>query len=431
MRAYLKSYFEHFSNNVPTLKLVIFQLCRWFFISAIIGVLIGAAAAFFLVSLEWAGGYRESNRWIILLLPFGGLAIGYCYERWGKKVEAGNNLLIETIHKPQARIPLRMLPMVYLGTIVTHLFGGSAGREGTALQMAGSIADQFSRPFKLEAADRSVLIIAAIAGGFSAVFGTPLAGAVFALEVFFVGKVSYRALFPALCTALIADLCARLLNASHTHYTVGNIPELNFINLLYVIISGVAFGLCASTFSNSLHTFSADVKKTIKNAPLRPFIGGVIIAILIITFNLYSYSGLGISTIVDSFQAPSAPASFILKIALTILTLGFGFKGGEVTPLFFIGATFASALSSIIPLPVGLMAAMGFVAVFAGATNTPLACTLMAIELFGAEGASYFALACVTAYLSSGSSGIYNKQLGRNDKISAILDQNAAKAQDL
>lgn len=389
----------------------ILYLFKWLLICSVIGVCIGSASAGFLQSLDWVSNYRENHLWIIAGLPLGGLTIGLLYHYYGKEVAAGNNLLIDTIINPQKTIPFYMAPFVYVGTMVTHLLGGSAGREGTALQMAGAIADQFSKPLKLSADERKTLIIAAIAAGFGSVFGTPLAGAVFGLEVFLIGRLSYTAIFPAFTAAIIADLVTKLWKTAHTPYHIDFVPAISPLYIVYAIIAGLAFGLCAALFSKTLHFTSSIFKNNIAFPPLRPLVGGIIVALAIFAIGTTKYIGLGIPTIVSSFNQHLPSYDFALKMAFTIVTLAAGFKGGEVTPLFFIGAVLGNALAYFIPLPLGLLAGMGFVAVFAGATNTPLACTLMAMELFGSECGVYVAIACVVSYLLSGNTGIYTNQM--------------------
>lgn len=388
----------------------IVYLFKWIFLCSIIGVIVGSASAGFLISLEWITQYREANMWLIALMPLAGLGIGLLYHYYGKSVEAGNNLLIDSIHYPDRIIPFRMAPFVYLGTMVTHLFGGSAGREGTALQMAGGIMDPIGRWLRLEDEDRRVFLIAAVAAGFGAVFGTPLAGAVFSMEFSLTGRMRYNAIFPAFLAAIIANYVTILWPAQHTHYSITSIPAVNPVNLIYSLLAGIVFGLCALLFTKFMHGLTAFFKSKISYPPLRPVVGGIIVALAVYALGTTHYIGLGIPTIVDSFINVQPFYVFGLKIALTVLTLSAGFKGGEVTPLFFIGATFGSALSCCIPLPTALLAGMGFVAVFAGATNTPLACMLMGIELFGVESGVYIAIACVVAYLVSGHNSIYGKQ---------------------
>lgn len=389
---------------------------KWIFICGLVGIFSGSASAFFLVALEWVTKLREHNNWIVWLLPMGGLLIGLGYHYFGATVVKGNNLLLEEYENPQKTIPLKMAPLVLIGTLVTHLFGGSAGREGTAVQMGGAIADQFTGLFKLDASDRKTIIILGISAGFASVFGTPLAGALFALEVLYFSKISHKSIALSFLAAYIAYFTVEFWEVKHTVYSVSSVPGMTFKTLSWVIPAGVLFGLAAMLFSRSAHFWGALFSKTIKYPPLRPFIGGTLLVLAIYAIGTTKYIGLGVPLIVDAFSTPNAPHDFLFKILFTGFTLGAGFKGGEVTPLFFVGATLGSALSLFVPLPIGLLAGMGFVAVFSGATHTPIACTVMGMELFGMQSGMFIGIACLTAYFSSGSVGIYHAQIVKGAK---------------
>jgi H+/Cl- antiporter ClcA len=409
--------------NLENAKKIMLVTLKWIFICVMTGIFSGSASAFFLVALDWVTQYREHNNWMIWLLPIGGLIIGLLYYYWGESVAKGNNLLLEEYENPQKIIPLKMAPLVLFSTLITHLFGGSSGREGTAVQMGGAIADQFTRLSsraqsrdKLDTTDRKTLIILGISAGFASVFGTPLAGALFALEVLYFSKINYKSISLSFLTAYIAYFTVEFWHVKHTHYSIPIIPEISFTVLFWIIPVSIIFGLSAMLFSRSTHFWGALFSKTISYPPLRPFIGGIILALAIYFVGTTKYIGLGVPIIVDSFSNPNASYDFLLKILFTGFTLGAGFKGGEVTPLFFVGATLGSALSVVVPLPIALLAGMGFVAVFSGATHTPIACTVMGMELFGIESGVFIGIACVIAYFSSGSVGIYNAQIVKGAK---------------
>ena len=404
------------------------HLIRWSLLVLPVSVAVGSMVALFLWLLESATQIRQANLWLITLLPLAGVGIYWLYRRWGKHSEAGNNLIMDEIHAPGGGIPFRMAPLVLVTTIITHLFGGSAGREGTAVQMGGSVADYFAKKFGLRHEDKRILLMSGMAAGFGAVFGTPLTGAIFALEVLAVGRIKYDALMPCLIASLLADIVCSSFPIHHTHYSIGYSAKqamgaLSFIHfdlvlLLQVLIAGACFGLASFAFAELSHSIKALSQRWIARKWLVPVVGGLLVLGISGLLGTTDYLGLGVSapheggvSIVSAFSAGGADSfSWLWKLLLTAITLSMGFKGGEVTPLFFIGATLGNTLAMLLGAPVDLFAGLGFIAVFAGATNTPLACTMMGIELFGSENTIYFGIACFTAYYFSGHTGIYTSQ---------------------
>ncbi len=387
------------------------HLLRWVVLGSLVGVLAGISSAVFLTALTWATETFDEHGRLLYLLPLAGLAIGCAYHYGGGRSVEGNNLILDEIHEPKAWVPRRMAPMVLIGTIVTHLFGGSAGREGTAIQMSGSLTDAATRILRLDAPDRRIMLITAIAGGFGSVFGVPVAGAVFALEVQSIGRLRYEALVPSLTASVVGDLVVRALDVHHAPVPALGEIDLSGGLLVKVAVAGAVFGLVSTVFSRLTHGIKQRFARHVGWAPARPVIGGVLVIALTLAVGNHAYNGLSLGLIELSLHGEHVPTwGFALKILFTAVTLGSGFVGGEVTPLFVIGATLGATLAGVLGAPVPLLAALGFVAVFAGAANTPLACTIMGAELFGSGAMPYFAVACVVSYVCSSHRGIYTAQ---------------------
>ena len=400
---------------------------KWLLLTLPIGLSVGSACAFFLWSLDTVTHLRWNYPWLLFLLPVAGLAIGLLYHWLGRSVESGNNLIMEQIHEPGGGVPTRMAPLILIGTVVTHLFGGSAGREGTAIQMGGSIAGGFSKLFRLNSTDLRTMLMTGVAAGFGGVFGTPIAGTVFALEVLAVGRMSYESLIPCLMAAILSDWVCSAWGIHHTQYHLADLVNSGLFPteaapywLLFgkVLVAAVAFGLASVLFAELTHGWQRIFQWISPRPYFRPILGGGLVIALVYLTGTRDFLGLGVVgqypdsvSILSSFHAGGAHTwSWWWKILFTAITLGSGFKGGEVTPLFFVGAALGNALAVALGAPPALFAAIGFVAVFAGATNTPLACTIMAIELFGPTYVIYYAIGCFLAYLFSGHSGIYLSQ---------------------
>jgi H+/Cl- antiporter ClcA len=397
-------------SPVPAPRPFATELLTYGALALIVAVMAGSASALFLRVLDQVSATFQAHPQLIWGLPLAGAATAWVYRVWGREVEGGNNLLIEEIHQTRRVVPARMAPLILLATWVSHLFGASVGREGTAVQMGGALADQLTHWLRLDAHRRRVVLQAGVAAGFSAVFGTPLAGAVFALEVITRGRLAHEALWPCLVAAVAADQVCAAWGIHHERTAVAAWMGWSPASLGAVLLTGLACGLMAWVFARVAHDGSAALQRALPDARLRAGIGGLVFAAAIALSGGWAYTGLGTAGIEAALSGGALPWDFVAKAAATLWCLSFGFKGGEVTPLFFIGATLGGALEGPLHMPAGSLSALGFVAVFAGAAKTPLACTLMAMELFGASLGVPAALACALAFVASGRSGIYKAQ---------------------
>jgi H+/Cl- antiporter ClcA len=385
------------------------KLGIWTCVIAGTGMIVGSSAAAFLFMLELATQTREGNPWLIYYLPLIGLIVSWLYLKINPTLSNGNESILKTYLQDAGtnnKIALALAPLVFIGTILTHLGGGSAGREGTAVQMGASISYQFNRWTNLNAKEQRLLLCIGVSAGFGAVFGTPIAASIFALEFFSFKKTDWRFIIPTLLTALVADWTTTQWGIQHAHYQIVPFHTISFQDIGRIGIAGMLFGLVAAFYiwtSDSL----TNLFSRIKYQPLRAFIGGAILTLFFIMTAQEKMMGLGLSTIADAFIHQQGQWDFLIKLLLTCFALSAGFKGGEVTPLFFIGAVLGSSLISFIPLPISLLAGLGLIAVFAGATHCLLSSIVLGIELFGIEFALPIIIASAIAYLFSGSKNIY------------------------
>lgn len=382
------------------------------FLSALIliGFFAGIGTSVFLHTLDFVTKLRQQHLFLILFLPLGGFLSTYLYGKFGGSSSQGSHLIIEEIHNPKERIPLRMAPFVLLGTLITHVFGGSAGREGTAVQIGGAFAEKVGEITKLSGHQRRRLLIGGISAGFGSALGAPWAGMFFGSEVIHGGKIENKTLFESGVVSWIAYLVTELFKSPHSHYPNFIINQSIFHLFMLAIFSGVLFGLVAFIFSQTMH-FCESLMGKIKISPSwKTFFGGSFIVISFIVMQNFKFAGLGLEFIQEAFHSPAYFTDVIGKILFTNVTLASGFKGGEFVPLIFIGSHAGSFLSSFFPQDVLFLSALGCCAVFAGASNAPVTSMIMACEFFGWSILPFALIACFVSYLFSGNKGIYKTQ---------------------
>jgi H+/Cl- antiporter ClcA len=380
-------------------------------LAAIVGVVCGAASALFLGLLERATHVRLAHESLVFALPFAGFVIGTLYERYGANVRGGTNLVIDALADGGPQVPPRMAPMVLVGTILTHLFGGSAGREGTAVQMGASLADTLAYRLRLDAEERRELLAAGVAGGFGSVFGTPLAGTVFAMEFVVIGRFQVRLALPALVAASVGDLTTRGLGIVHGAPPAPTSPALDGLTFLNFAWLAVGIALASWAFIELTHAIKHRLTSLVPKLGQRMLVGGLALVVLWRLTGSSDELGLSIPALERALTGESTPPwVFARKLAFTALTLGSGFLGGEVTPLFVIGATMGSALAHPLGLPPALAAAIGMAGLFGASANTPIAVIVMAGELFGFAIVPWAAPVIVLARLLKGRRSIYAAQ---------------------
>jgi len=383
---------------------------KWIIFSILSGLIIGPIGSAFYYCVKTVTAMRLEHSWYIYLLPFGGILIVGLYRLLKDEHDTGTNLVLSAIHSEE-EVPLRMAPLIFITTLITHLFGGSAGREGAALQLGGSIGGSLGRLFHFNEKDKHVMIMCGMSAAFSSLFGTPMAAAIFSIEVVSVGIMHYSALVPCVISALVAKNVASFLGITADTFSISNLPVFSIkyaalISLLAILCAAVSIFFCIM-----LHQTESLYQKIFKNRYLRAFIGGCILVVITLLVGNQTYNGSGIVTIERCFLGEEvSPWAFLLKIIFTALTIAAGFKGGEIVPSFFIGGTFGYLFGNLMGLSPSLCTAIGMTSVFCGVTNCPITSLLMSFELFGYEGMPFFLLAVALSYMLSGYYGLYLNQ---------------------
>ena len=392
-------------------------MIKWTIMGLVIGACCGVIGSAFHIGVHHATELRAEHPWLLWCLPLAGLGIVGFYKL--TKVEGkGTNSIIDQVHLGKG-LPFFLLPAIFLGTILTHLCGGSAGREGAALQMGGTIGFHTGRLLRLDDRDLRVATLAGMAAFFSALFGTPLAATVFAMMVISIGIMYDVAFIPCLTAALTAYGVSLTMGVEPTRFTVA-MPELEGWMLVRVAVLAALCAVVSTVFCNVIHIVEHQMDHRIKNSWARAVIGGVAVIALTYLCGTTDYNGAGMEVVTAAVEGGVArPEAFLLKMLFTAVTLAAGYKGGEVVPSFFVGATFGCVAGPFLGIPAGFAAALGLVAVFCGATNCPLASIILAVELFGDGGMLYFALACGLSYMLSGYNGLYSSQTILYSKLKA------------
>ena len=385
------------------------RFMKWIVLSCIVGCIVGGIGTLFSFGVQLATQCRTANSWLVWLLPVGGVVIVFCYKVLKMADDKGTNTILESI-RSQEHLSVKMAPLIFVSTIITHLFGGSAGREGAALQLGGSLGYQIGKWFHLDEKDLRIITMCGMSAGFSALFRTPLTAAVFSMEVVSVGVMYYSALVPCVLAAIIGYSISGCFGMAAPTYVILGIPSLSILPVLQVILLAALCACISALFCIALHKSGAIYQKYIKNQYLRIVVGGVLVIALAYLFRTTDYLGAGMNIIQDAMTVHTRPEAFLLKVIFTVITLGAGFKGGEIVPAFFVGATFGNTVGGLLGLNPSLGGAIGLMAVFCGVVNCPITAFIISLELFGMEGASYFLIAAAVSYMLSGYYGLYSNQ---------------------
>lgn len=402
MNAYIKHKIAHNSHRALV-------SVKWVIFSILVGTIVGLCGSAFYFGMSYVTFLRTAHSWLILLLPAGGLVIVGLYHLFHDEKDTGTNLVISAIHSGD-ELPFRMAPLIFVSTLITHLFGGSAGREGAALQMGGSIGNALGRLFRFDEKDKHVMIMCGMSAAFSALFGTPMAAAIFPMEMVSVGVMYYIALVPCVISSLVAHGIAVSFGVSNELFLIGEIPAFGILSSVKISVLAILCALVSILFCVILHQTGHLYKKLFKNPYLRVFAGGCLIVLLTCLVGSQSYNGTGINIIENCINGTVRPEAFLLKMIFTALTLGAGYKGGEIVPSFFTGAAFGCLFGNLLGFSPTLCTAVGMTSVFCGVTNSPITSLLISFELFGYDGMPYFLLATAFSYMLSGYFGLYHSQ---------------------
>ena len=403
MKEIIKHKLKHNLNRART-------SVKWVVFSILSGSVIGTVGTLFHFALSFVTLVREKNPWLIWLLPVGGLLIVGAYQLLHNEKDTGTNLVLSAIQSGD-RLPLRMAPLIFLSTLITHLFGGSAGREGAALQLGGSIGNGIGRLFRFDEKDKHILIMCGMSAAFSSLFGTPMAAAIFSMEVVSVGIMHYAALVPCVIASLVAHGIATSFGVSAESFPLAQIPAFTIGSAVRISALAILCALVSILFCVLLHQAEYLYKRLFKNAYVRIFVGGCLVVLLTLLVGSQRYNGAGIDVITACMRDQTvSPESFLLKMIFTALTLGAGYKGGEIVPSFFTGAALGCLFGNLIGFSPTLCTAVGMSAIFCGVTNCPITSLLISFELFGYEGMPYFLLAVAFSYMLSGYFGLYKSQ---------------------